>query len=504
MTENINERIQEKQASHLMGDEQLNVGVVTLIQDSLASYKQKPEDLPLTDWVEGEFRKHPDVFTSDQDIQQSAQTIVGNLTLYNDNRTELQKAIAAGKTAESWVVKKIEAGAKAANAVNIGQYAHDIDKALQSANQQSMDTFINLDGSINANKNLHGFVAENAHVNSFNLDAATSGSQYRAQMLQSTGKNSVDIVIKDMDRGKIVKRYGAKYGQTAQDSEKYFAKGDYRGQRKLVADGQELELDNTTNKIEMEGIQSEPLSYQDAKERQREIQEQQAIQEVNWDKLNKVKFAKNIVQETGKMVVLQSVFQGGRILGKRIYNSATGKANNTANEDLKAWFDSSKQGAKSVAIQSVVTTGVTIAVRKGLLGALAKSTPVGKIAEVVYVGIENAKVVYKMAKGEIGIKEGLWKMQETTLSTVGGLVGATEGAAIGAALGSVVPVVGTVIGGAIGAIVGGMAGSTVGELVAEGSRKVYQASTSLVKKAYEKTRSVAKGLFNVMTLGVFA
>jgi len=73
MTENINERIQEKQASHLMGDEEENIGVVTLIQDSFASYKQKPADLPLTDWVEGEFRKHPDVFTSDQDIQQSAQ-----------------------------------------------------------------------------------------------------------------------------------------------------------------------------------------------------------------------------------------------------------------------------------------------------------------------------------------------------------------------------------------------------------------------------------------------
>ena len=505
MEKNINESIQEKQAINLIGDEEATKGVVALIKDSFTSYKQKPTETSLNNWIEDEFRKHPDVFIDEDDIQQSAQEITGNLTVYNDNREDLQQTIAAGKTAESWVIKKIQEGAKAANAINIGQYAQGIDEAIKTANQQSFDTCINLNGTFNANKNLHGFIAENSHVNSFNLDAATSSSQYRAEMLQSTGKNSVDIVIKDMETGKIVKRYGAKYGQSAEDSKKYFDKGDYRGQRKLVADGQELELDNTTNIIEIDGVKSKPLSYEESKKIQTEAQERNNIQEVNWDKLNKAKLAKSIVSETGKMVVLQSLFQGGRILGQRIWNAATGKESNTVNEDLKDWFDSSWAGTKSVVMQSIVTTSVTIAVRKGYLGRIAKNTPAGKIANIVYVGMENAKIMYKMAKGDISVKEGLWKMQETTLSATGGIVGAGVGAAKGAVIGTMMlPGPGTVIGSFIGAIVGGIAGSTVGSLVAKGSRKVAEVATTVIKKAYEDTKNTVNKAFNAVTLGVFA
>jgi len=515
MENNKDEFIQEKQALEVIGGEDNAKGVVVLIKESLTSYSNKPKEQPLNEWVEGEFRRHPDAFDNEEDIKQSSQEIIASLTSYNDNREELQQTIEQGKTAESWVVKKIEEGAKLANTANIGKYADNVEQALKAATQQSQDTFINLNGNINANKNLHGFVAENHHVNSFNIDAATSNSQYRAEMLQSTGKNSVDIVIKDMATGKIVKRYGAKYGQSATDAEKYFAKGDYRGQRKLVADGQELEIENTTNLIEMDEIKSKPLSYKESKEIQHEIQSQKEkrdVQEYNWDKVSKAKIAKTMVQETGKMIAMQSMFQGGRILGRRVWNSMTGKENNEPNQDLKEWFDSSWLGAKAIAIQTAVTTGVSIAVRKGYIGKVFKNTPVSQIANMVYVGMENAKIAYQIAKGKIGIKDGLWKMHEVTLSAGYGIYGAYAGGAHGALLGAKIgtmiapgvgTAIGTVVGGLVGSIAGGMAGSTYGELLAKGTRKVAEVATTVVKKAYHAVKALEKGLFNTVTFGLF-
>ncbi len=51
------------------------------------------------------------------------------------------------------------------------------------------------------NPNLDGFIAEQELVNSFNNSAVLEGSKYRAEALTPDvyGKNSFDIVIKDVD-----------------------------------------------------------------------------------------------------------------------------------------------------------------------------------------------------------------------------------------------------------------------------------------------------------------
>ena len=61
-------------------------------------------------------------------------------------------------------------------------------------------------GAVNRIPNLDGFIAEQHHADTFNLDAAAKGSPLRAEVLGNQGKNSVDIVIKD-GRGHIVRRY---------------------------------------------------------------------------------------------------------------------------------------------------------------------------------------------------------------------------------------------------------------------------------------------------------
>jgi len=467
-----------------------------IIQNIVLSYKNKPEEQSLEAWVCQELANNK-LYQAQEELQKDAFEIVNSITTAHRNKEEITSVLEKKKSVESWVVKKIQEGAKQANIKEIGKYAYTIEQSLQEANELSLKTFINQDGLINQNKNLHGFIAEEHHVNSFNIEASLHGSNYRAHMLQSTGKNSVDIVIKDLITGKIVKKYGAKYGVDASATKSYLKKGDYKGQRKLVPDGQHTQIQNATNYIEMDGIQSKPLSYEDARAIQKEIQEKNHIQEYNWDKVNKTKVAKSIVIESGKIVLMHTLIQGGRILSRRVYNTIRSQKNPAIQEDIKEWLETSWNGAKDIGLEVAVSTGVLIAAKKGLLGTVAKNTPAGQIANMVYVGMENTKVIYKMAKGELGFKEGIQEMQKVSLSAIGGIIGATKGMAVGAAIGSVAGPVGAVIGGFVGSVIGGIVGSGAGELIAKTDQKIREVALKGVEESYKSMKNTFSIMQNI-------
>jgi hypothetical protein len=192
--------------------------IKTILTDVFTSYKNRG-DLKLSEWVKKELKTYAVYQENDE------KEIINSTKTFIKNKEELEETIQKGGSLDSYLSKKIEEGAKYHTIAQVGEYAHQIDEAIEKANETLIDTYINKSGTINQNPQLHGFVAEEHHVNSFNMEAATQGSEYRAEMLQSTSKNSVDIVIKDKS-GNIVRKYNAKYGQTAKDTENYIKKGD--------------------------------------------------------------------------------------------------------------------------------------------------------------------------------------------------------------------------------------------------------------------------------------
>jgi hypothetical protein len=296
-----------------------------------------------------------------------------------------------------------------------------------------------MDGGITQTPNLDGFIAEQHHADTFNMEAAARGSPYRAEVLKSGpgetyGKNSVDIVIRDGD-GKIVRRYQSKYGSDAEATQDLFDKGDYRGQRKLVSEGQGKDIQGSTETIECEGIKSKPLSKEAAKEQQRRIQEQQEAKHYEWNEVNSKAIAKNIGQKAGVAALLAVGFQGARILGRRIWNSLTGKPNNDIEEDAAEFAESALKSGASAGLTVAATGGITVAAKSGWLGNIIKATPVGHIATAVCVGIENVKVLAELATGKITGEEALNKAGDATCSVVGSCALGAKGASIGAAIG---------------------------------------------------------------------
>lgn len=139
-----------------------------------------------------------------------------------------------------------------------------------------------------------------------------------------------------------------------------------------------------------------------------------------------------------------------------------------------------------------------MAVKNGWLGAALMNTPAGKIANAVFVGMENAKVLYKFAKGELSGAETVDAMGNVTCSAVGGIAGAGMGMQTGAALGSLLGPVGTVVGGFVGAIVGSMAGSKVGEALYEGGKAIVKTTANVVKTVLEGVKETGKAIAKVL------
>jgi outer membrane lipoprotein SlyB len=468
--------------------------IKTILTDVFTSYKNRG-DLELPEWIKRELQKY-DVYQENDEKE-----IINSTKTFIKNKEELEETIQKGGSLESYLSKKIEEGAKYHTIAQVGEYAHQIDEAIEKANETLIDTYINKSGTINQNPQLHGFVAEEHHVNSFNMEAATQGSEYRAEMLQSTSKNSVDIVIKDKS-GNIVRKYNAKYGQTAKDTENYIKKGDYRGQRKLVPADQQKDIKNSTDVIESpDGVKSKPLTREEAKKIQEKLQKEKNLREYNWDRVSKREMVSHISQETAKNVLLHSAMNAGARMLKRGINFFKGEKNPPLQEELKAWFNDSVKGGKEIGLRAVISTGATIVVRKGLLSKVLQNTPADRIVRIGNMAMDNVKILYKVAKGEITLREGLKQMQYSTASTIGGLMGAADGTALGTMIGSVLGPVGSVVGGFVGGVVGGMAGSKIGEKIVDGYHKVKEVTSkavdtvvSGVKSAVNKVVDTAKSV----------
>ena len=485
------EALADRTAEDVFGSEDNARNTAGLITSFVSSWERHKHEKTPAVWLADEFRQYPDLWTGEEEIVSTANEVVANVEQANADKASLHAHLDAGKSKASWLAGKIEQGAAAAGVANVGDYAAGIDQAVETANEQMRNTImrevdaVNKVEAVKGSLHLDGFIAEQHHADTFNLDAAAKDSPLRAEVLGSHSKNSVDLVIRDGDN--IVRQYQSKYGQDAEATRKLFEKGDYTGQDRLVPSGQEGAVPESTDVIEAAGVRSEPLAKDDAKRLQEQAQQEQEIRQYEWNDVNRIEIAKSIGNQALVGAALACGFQGARILGRRIWNFLRGRENPPASEDLREFFESSVKSTGHVGAQTAVTGAVVVAARSGWINML-KYTPASIIAVIVHVGMENAKVLFKLAKGELDRVEALDAMGNCTSSVVGGLAGA-------AVVGSMfVWPVGIVIGG----IAGYIAGNKIGEAVYEGGKAIVKTAAKVVKGAFEGVVEAAKSVGRVL------
>ena len=452
-----------------------------------ASWERRKHEAAPADWLADEFRRFPELWSGEEEIVATAAELVAEAGRANADKESLQAHLRARKSKASWLAERIEKGAAAAGASSVGAYAAEIDTAVKTANDAMRAAIETGSGDVAGSLNLDGFIAEQHHADTFNLDAAAKGSPLRAEVLGSQGRNSVDVVIKDAD-GRIVRRYQSKYGQDAKATRKMFREGDYRGQRRLVPSGQEGDVPGSTDRIEADGVRSRPLTKDGAKRRQDGAQQDGEIPQYDWNDVSRIEIAKSIGKQALLAAAIATGFQGVRVLARRVWNWLQGEENPPASADFREFFESTITTAPPVALQATLSGAATVAARRGWLGGALKAASADGIADAVFVGLENARVLFKLGRGELNAEQALDEMGSRTCAAVGGFALRGLGALAGSVLGL------GKVGSFIGSTVGYMAGSRIGEFVWEGGKAIARTVATVAKEVWEAGRSVVRSL----------
>ena len=475
--------MEKKNSDVLLLDEELSPIIIEeecavfkpIIRDFVECYAEN-KDKPVEEWLSQKMQESlPD--KSPEEIQIITKEIITTIEKDEANKLSLTKAIENGRSKESWFAAETQKATSAMSAQETVQYLTGLDSALQTANESLYRTITTQAGTINQNPRLDGFIAEQYHAQTFNLNAEVAGSQYRAKVLEPTGngyaKNSVDIVIVD-GNGKVVKRYQSKYCKDAKATEQAFEKGDYRGQQKLVPEGQQGEIQKkSTTVIEApDGTTSKFLTKSTAEQMRDEAQSGK-WNELNWNEYKTKDLAVGIGKQAGYAALQGAAIGIGFEVAQKLWDGEEIKE-----EEI---IETAIVGGADFGVKAAAAGAIKVGVEKEIITVIPKGTPASTIANIAFVAIEDAKVVGKMMNGELSFKEGIEKIEQTTVATAAGLVTMGKGAVIGAATGAIFGPVGAAIGGFVGGTVGYMAGSKVGETVVKGAQKIRDGARKVAK-----------------------
>lgn len=442
----------------------------------IESYFNHRDSMPVEKWLHNEMAEYLPEYSSEE-VDQISDEILFTLKIQEEKKDSLKRAIGQGRSKESWFAGEAKKAVSYLSGQEASLYLKRLDDALHTANESLYSTIHTQEGLISRNPNLDGFIAEQYHAQTFNLQAEATGSPYRAKVLEATesgyAKNSVDIVIVD-ENNKVVKRYQSKYYKDAEATAKAFESGDYRGQRKLVPKGQEQDIEKkVTTVIEApDGTTSKALSKEQAKELQAEAQNGK-WNDLNWDEYKVKDLAAGIGKQAGRAALLGAALGAGFDLAQKVWNDEEIKGEEVLEKAVLTGTDFGVKAATAGALK--------VAAEKGIIKVIPKGTAAGTVANIAHIAIENVKIVSSMATGKVTIKEGLEKMEQTTVAALAGMAGSIKGTAIGASIGAVFGLAGATIGGFIGGTVGYMAGSEIGNNVVKSLHKIREKSREVVK-----------------------
>lgn len=467
-----------------------------IIKDFIECYARN-SDKSVDEWMIPKLKEYlPE--KEESEIQEMVQEITDTLTLNEKNKKSLEKAVNNGGSKESWLASNIQSAFSNVPVQQMVKKMNGLDQALKDANDALYRTITTQQGNISQNPNLDGFIAEQRHAQTFNLNAEATGSKYRAKVLESDGtgygKNSVDIVIVD-DKGKIVKRYQSKYCKDAKETLKAFVRGDYRGQQKLVPTDQVDDIQTkATNIIKApDGTTSNPLTKKEAKELQQKAQSGN-WEDLNWNDYKTKDLAMGIGRQAGHAAVFGAAVSTGAHFIQKLWRGEKIKGEEVVEKALESGTDAG--------LKTALAGSLKVGVEKNIIKVIPKGTPMGTMANIAFVAVENLKVAKNIATGKLSVKEGLEKMEQTTVSAVAGLATSTKGAVLGAAVGTVFGPCGAIIGGAVGMGVGYAAGSKAGEAIAKGFQKVRKGAVETVKAvvsgAKETVTKIKNGIKNFL------
>ncbi len=160
----------------------------------MKSYQEKPEEQGDEAWLTQRFQEELPNLTAEQAQTLSRETLE-EIHQYDENLASLKEARSKGQTTEEWFAEKSSEAASGLSANAFGQRVTELDTALSQANAQMARIVTTQSGAVNQQWNLDGFLAEQHHVNSFNLAAQTNSRNGHSSQRLRTSFGEVDVSV---------------------------------------------------------------------------------------------------------------------------------------------------------------------------------------------------------------------------------------------------------------------------------------------------------------------
>lgn len=408
-----------------------------------------------------------------------------------------------GQQPEEWVADNLSALSQELGTQEFGNRLAALDGMLHHSNQEMMTALTTKSGTINMNKNLHGFIAEQDLVSTFNQNAQLANSAYEARLMNpegaNFGKNSVDIGIYEKSSGHLTQRYQVKAGGTESNTIGMIKQGNYNNQRLIVPKGQVTGVKEHFSKSRSisdcleapDGTKSAPLDRDKCKAWQKDAQEGKGLPTRNWTEFDN----KALAIHLGKEVAFAGLAGAAMGAGLNMAEKALSGQKIEANEVIKAAIHSGADAG----IKAATAGALTVASKKGILPVLA-GVGAKSIATIACYAIESMKIIGDYLSGIIDGKEAaarfLWLGATTFIASKVLGIGALAGVVLFTPIGTAVAVgVGLVAGVmAFGSEICEVAASIV-EGVSDVVSDVWSGITSVVSDAVSAIGSIFDSIF---------
>ena len=483
------EGLSEKEAEELQN----------LLKRFMKSYTNKGSDIDDKEWLKNQLKIELPNLTNEEAERLSAEAIE-SIAEFDNNLASINQACGNGVSKEDWFANKVAEASTGVSVIDYGNYLQSVDTAITNANAQMIRTVTTNAGDISQCYNLDGFIAEQHHVNTFNMQATLENSPFRAEVCvpepgQTYGLNSFDLVVKNVSTGKIVHQYQCKFGADADSTIALIKSGNYNNQRFLVP-AEQVEavqkafpgksVEGYVGGTEVVSTQSKALTKAQAKELQLDVQQKNSFPSNEWNNYNTLDLAKHIGKNAGLAGVQAAVITTGFNLAAKVMSGEK--------IDTDATLELALATGADAGIKAAAAGAIKVGAEKGIISVLPKGTPISVIANIACLGIENIKILGKVATGELTMTQALDHMGRTSTSMIYGMGWGAKGAVLGAAALSWIPIVGPIVGGLVGGMVGYMAGSKVGNAIYSGLKTVGSAAKSVAKSAWNGVKSAGSAI----------
>ena len=416
---------------------------------------------------------------------------------------------------ETAAIKEPQLVANILSANSVNNYVDSINTAIDNANKTLMESVTTKVGTINQNPNLDGFIFEEYHAGTFNVDATVKQKPYHAEALkpelgETYGKNSIDLVIEDT--GKYVKKYSAKAYKNANETAKSFYDKitgyKYKFQSKLVPTEQTSEIANSVDKIKYNNVESKGITKAEIKEIQNDLQTgNKKADIINFkNDVNTISISKQI----GKQAMVNGTMGLGIGMATNIgINLITGKE-----ADAEQVIEAGIKTGASMGMATAVAGGIRVAVEKKVIPTVfSRVLTNNTIGAIAAASMDIIGTAFKLGSGEITLGKAIKDIGKSVGSAYGAIVATgwlSSGGIIAAgtkvagmiglgtigAVGTILGVGVAVVAGAVCATVGSKVGGAIANGIGAVAGAIVDGAVGIVKAGKEVVKSVASGLWN--------